>query len=442
MFGPPWQRRKRASHSGWPPGAAILASIFHIGGVRELAERGAAHLTLTPAVYALLLAGPIALLWRRRFPVVVAGVAAVASLVVAIGSAPHWMYAVAPGMALFHLARLGRRTAAGITAAVGWTAYVLVTVVLADPLGLDHGVRPDLREVVLAAAALAGTVVLGTVSKAHGERVSALTRAHEEQQRARAEQKRRQESEERLRMARELHDVLGHHLSLINVQAGVGLHLMDNRPEQAREALTAIKSASAEALREVRSVLGVLRTEGEAAPRQPALGLARLSDLTTGAGFPVATRVDGSSRPLPPEVDRAAYRIVQEALTNVRRHAGPSPEVLVELAYQPADLALTITDTGPPAGSSAGTGSAAGTGSGVEAGSSGGTGDGNGISGMRARAESLGGRFSAAPQPGGGFRVTAILPAPPVPEAGSPETGSPVRGGENETVWPTVEERR
>nr|GID83041.1 two-component sensor histidine kinase [Actinoplanes derwentensis] len=419
MFGPPWQRRGRARHTGWPPGAAIVAGLFHLAAMRELAERGAAHLPLNPPVYALLLIGPIALLWRRRFPVVVFAVAAVASLVVATGSAPHWMYAVAPGIALFHLAKLGRRTAAGIAAAVAWATYVLVTVVLADLLGLDHSLRPDLREVVLAAVALAGTVVLGTVSKAHGERVSALTRAREEQQRARAEQKRRQESEERLRMARELHDVLGHHLSLINVQAGVGLHLMDNRPEQAREALTAIKSASAEALREVRSVLGVLRTEGEAAPRQPALGLARLSDLTTDAGFPVTTRVGGSPRPLPPEVDRAAYRIVQEALTNVRRHAGPSPEVVVELAYQPSALTLTVTDTGSPAGSTAGPG------------------DGNGITGMRARAESLGGRFSAAPQPGGGFRVTATLPAPPVPAA-----GSPVGGGEDETVWSTVEERR
>ncbi|HWS38128.1 MAG TPA: sensor histidine kinase [Actinoplanes sp.] len=434
-FAPPWQRGRRAHRTGWPPGAMMVASIFHLAGIRELAERGAVHMALTPPVYALLLIGPIALLWRRRAPVVVFAVAAAASLIVATGSAPHWLYAVAPGMALFHLARLGRRTAAGIAAAVSWAAYVLVTVILAEPLDLAGGVRPGPRELLLAAVALAGIVVLGTVAKAHGERVSALTRAREEEQRARAEQKRRQESEERLRMAQELHDVLGHHLSLINVQAGVGLHLMDNRPEQAREALTAIKTASAEALREVRSVLSVLRTEGEAAPRQPSPGLSRLPDLTTDAGFAVTTHVEGDQRPLPPEVDRAAYRIVQEALTNVRRHAGPSPSVHLELAYARTTLTLTITDSGPP--------------------SSSGTGEGNGVSGMRARAESLGGRFSAAPQPGGGFRVVATLPLRPAPggrtgggpgpgyrdgDAGEADGDDGVGGAGK--AWMTVEEGR
>ncbi|GAA1629799.1 sensor histidine kinase [Actinoplanes couchii] len=426
MSGPPWARRKRR-HSDWPPGAAIVATIFHLAGTRQLAERGGAHLALTPAAVALLLIGPLALLWRRRFPVPVFVVSATASLVVAIYSSPHWMYAVAPGMALFHLARLGRRTTAAIAAAVTWTVWASTTVLLAGPLGLDPSISPGPRELMLGAAAMAGTVLLGTVSKARGEHLAALTRAREEQRRAQAEQKRRQESEERLRMAQELHDVLGHHLSLINVQAGVGLHLMDNRPEQAREALTAIKTASAEALREVRSVLAVLRTEGEPAPREPSPGLDRLPALTTDAGFPVTTHIEGDPRPLPPEVDRAAYRIAQEALTNVRRHAAPSPSVRVELTYAPATLTLRITDTPLPGSPARAAGRSPGSG--------------NGITGMRARAESLGGHVAAGPLPSGGFQVTATLPAPRT-GTGDPDGGGADGGGAEGKVRSGMAEER
>jgi signal transduction histidine kinase len=196
-------------------------------------------------------------------------------------------------------------------------------------------------------------------------------------------------------MARELHDVLGHHLSLINVQAGVGLHLMDNRPEQAREALTAIKTASSEALREVRAVLGVLRPEEEAAPRQPALGLDRLDELTADAGLPVTTTISGARRPLPAEVDRAAYRIVQEALTNVRKHAAPEATAEVTVDYAPDGLRLSVRNDGPA--EERGTADVA-------------TGEGSGIAGMRARAAALGGDLHAGPLPGGGFMVTALLP--------------------------------
>jgi len=123
-----------------------------------------------------------------------------------------------------------------------------------------------------------------------------LSRTHAEQARVRAEQQRRQASEERLRIARELHDVLGHHLSLISVQAGVGLHLMDDQPEQARTALLAIKQASAEALREVRAVLGVLRADEEQAPRAPAPSLANLATLAEDAGARYGGR-GGAARP-------------------------------------------------------------------------------------------------------------------------------------------------
>jgi signal transduction histidine kinase len=139
----------------------------------------------------------------------------------------------------------------------------------------------------------------------------------------------------------------------------------------------------------------VLRPEEEAAPRQPALGLDRLADLTAGAGLEVTTTVTGERRPLPAEVDRAAYRIVQEALTNVRRHAAPGSAAEVTIDYAPAELRLTVRNTGtvtvvPPDGAALG----------------------SGITGMRARAESLGGKLTAVPVDDGGFEVAAMLPVP------------------------------
>jgi signal transduction histidine kinase len=209
----------------------------------------------------------------------------------------------------------------------------------------------------------------------------------------RAEEARRRAGEERMRIARELHDVLAHNISLINVQAGVALHLMDEQPGQSRTALQAIKQASNDALDELRSVLDVLRQGDEAPPRSPASGLAELDSLVAGVsatGLEVRTRVEGVPRPLPAGADLAAYRIVQEALTNVTRHAGPaSATVLVR--YGQGDLTVQVDDDGrgPSATRSPG---------------------GNGIRGMRERMAALGGELSAGPRPGGGFRVQARFP--------------------------------
>ncbi|MEU4563338.1 sensor histidine kinase [Actinoplanes sp. NPDC023936] len=397
---PPWARQR---HVGWPPGAVVGALLFHVLGVRNVEV----HTDLLVLVYALLLIGPLALFWRRRAPLVVFAVAASASIALATIASPHWTYLVAPLIALFCVSGAGRHRTAFVAAGVAFAAYLAVMFALLEPLGLP-GDPPGLRQALLLAAGLGGAVVTGVAGRGHAEQAAAVARfraeqerAEEEQARARAEQERRQASEERLRIASELHDVLGHHLSLINVQAGVGLHLMDSRPEQAREALAAIKTASSEALREVRSVLDALRTEGEAAPRQPALGLNRLGELTADAGIPVRTTIMGEPRELPAEVDRAAYRIVQEALTNVRRHAGPKPDAVVSIGYLPSYLHLSIKNDGPVVRASEG-----------EAVNSGG--HGSGIAGMRARAESLGGRLEAGPPSAGGFLVSVMLPAPGV----------------------------
>jgi signal transduction histidine kinase len=208
---------------------------------------------------------------------------------------------------------------------------------------------------------------------------------------AAAEARRRQGSEERLRIARDLHDVLGHHISLINVQAGVALYLMDDDPEQARSALTAIKQSSRDLLREMRSTLGVLRGVDEEPPHDPVAGLSRLDDLveaTRAAGLPVTVEIGGEPRELPPSVDTAAYRIIQEALTNARKHAGPA-QASVLLTYTEDGITMRIDDDGTgPAGT---------------------TGGGDGIPGMRERAAALGGTLTAGPRPGGGFRVDAHL---------------------------------
>jgi signal transduction histidine kinase len=291
---------------------------------------------------------------------------------------------------------------------------------------------------VLTAAGLVLAVVLGGAAKVRSEYRAEMAKVRAEQTRARAEQERRQASEERLRIARELHDVLGHHLSLINVQAGVGLHLMDNRPEQAREALAAIKTASAEALREVRAVLGVLRPDEEAAPRQPAVGLDRLAELTADAGLDVTTDIRGVRRDLPAEVDRAAYRIIQEALTNVRRHATTGSAVRVTVEYRATSLALSVRNGSDPGGSDPGGSDVPGAspggaavpdapGDGTDDGAGGPSDAGSGIAGMRARAESLDGSLRAGRTPDGGWSVSAVLPTgrqplaepptPPLPSA-------------------------
>jgi signal transduction histidine kinase len=215
----------------------------------------------------------------------------------------------------------------------------------------------------------------------------------EETARTREEEALRRATEERLRIARELHDVLAHNISMINVQAGVALHLLDERPEQARPALTAIKQASKDALTELRSVLGVLRRVDDDGSRDPAPTLARVDDLISRAGatgLEVRKRVEGDVRPLPAPVDVAAFRIVQEALTNIVRHAGASAAT-VTVTYDDDAVTVQVDDDGR----------------GSETAS---LGSGSGIVGMRERAESVGGMLEAGPETEGGFRVRARLP--------------------------------
>jgi signal transduction histidine kinase len=198
-------------------------------------------------------------------------------------------------------------------------------------------------------------------------------------------------SEERLRIAREVHDILAHNISLINVQAGTALHRAHRSEEDAYRALDTIKQVSQNTLGELRSLLGALRDTGEEAPRAPVPGLARLADLVasaTASGVTVNVEVIGERPSLPAGVDLACYRIVQEALTNVARHAGPA-RATVRVSYGEDEVVVEVDDDGRANGVFVA---------------------GTGITGMTERANALGGTVDAGPGPGGGFRVRAWLP--------------------------------
>ncbi|MGD0980420.1 MAG: histidine kinase [Solirubrobacteraceae bacterium] len=203
---------------------------------------------------------------------------------------------------------------------------------------------------------------------------------------------------ERLRIARELHDVVAHSIATINVQAGVAAHVIDKNPAHAAEALATIKAASKEALRELRNIVGILRQPDESESRAPAPGLAQLDGLVStarDAGLPVDVQISGDLRMLPPTLDLAAYRIVQESLTNVLRHAGHA-RAAVRIGYADEQLVIEVADSGRGATNGRGH-------------------SGHGIAGMKERAQAFGGELEAGPNDQGGFRVRAQLPLPTSP---------------------------
>jgi signal transduction histidine kinase len=219
----------------------------------------------------------------------------------------------------------------------------------------------------------------------------------DEAERTRDEVARRRAVEERLRIARELHDSLIHSISVICVQAGVAVHLARKRGEDVPPALLAIQEAGADAARELRTTLSVLRSEDDG----DSSGLGQLDSLLAraeGAGLPVTLTVTGAQRPLPAEVDQAAYRIVQEALTNVSRHAGPA-RASVRLHYAAGTFSVQVDDDGIGTGSSKGGGGLRPAGTGLA------------LIGMRERVTALGGQVQAGPRDGGGFGVRADFPA-------------------------------
>lgn len=334
----------------------------------------------------LILVAAGALAFRRRHPVAVLEVVFGATIVyffLGYANGPIWLTMV---VAFVTAVVRGHRRAAAITAVIGYVYFLWVDYVVRD------GKAPSFAVLTGLAAWLLVLLGAGEIIRIRRERVAEEARIQEEEALRRA-------SEERLRIARELHDALGHHLSLINVQSGVALHLNEGLSEQARSSLEAIKRASKEGLIELRSVLDILRQEDERAPRSPTSTLARMDDLVSqaaAAGLEVRAETTGAVRPLSFGTDVAAFRIVQEALTNVTRHARGA-KATVRVSYGERDLTVEIDDDGR----------------GEEAQAPMGTG--KGIVGMRERVGALGGELEVGPRPGGGFRVLARLPLDGVP---------------------------
>lgn len=388
--GPPWRDRTEREErpARWPWRSTVLLTAFVLAG-SQIAARGQAgeRAALDPFARVLLLIAAGQLLWRHRHPRAVAfGTAATVAVYLGAGY-PYGPVLLTVAVACFSAVVAGHRRAAWAALGTLWAAHVLVAHWLYRWLPPSGDAAASWGQEAVIAAWVVAIVALAELARARREQW-----ARERAERAQAA--RRRADEERLRIARELHDVLAHSLSVINVQAGVGLALLDTDPEQARTALTTIKGASKEALGEVRQVLDSLRTPGDA-PRAPAPGLDRLPELVEAAADAGLTvHVEGTAPRLPPATDLAAFRIVQEALTNVVRHSG-SRHARVRLDREGGALRLRIDDDGPATGADAG-------------------GGGNGLAGMRERAAVLGGTIEAGPRPDGGFRVVAVLPpAPP-----------------------------
>jgi signal transduction histidine kinase len=336
----------------------------------------------TVGALALVAAACLVLAWRRRWPVTVLAVSTAAVAAYTLLGYVNGASLLAPVLALYAVATQVSIRRALLCGAV--TAAVLLTVTgAANPFGHATGGGFDLIPFLVAAAVFAGIAV-------------ANRRAYVASIHARAEEDaRRRLDEERLRIARELHDVVAHTMATINVQAGVAAHVLGTKPEAAAEALQAIKSASKDGLRELRAILNVLRQADDTDATQPVPGTAQLGTLIDGArraGLETTLTVSGEPFPLPAAVDLAAYRIVQESLTNAIRHAGPAAAT-VALTYRCEELTVEVADTGrgKPAGTT-------------------GDGPGHGLAGMRERAATVGGSVEAGPDRGGGFRVVARLP--------------------------------
>jgi signal transduction histidine kinase len=338
---------------------------------------GGHHLPHTPtAAFLLVIVAGLVLAWRHRYPLPVLGVSTVAVVVFSLLGYVNGASLLLPATAIWALASL-KPIRQSVSCALILTLVLMAATAANNPFGPTGGglilIPADI------AVALFGGIAIGN------------RRAYVDSLRDHTEREaRRQVDEERLRIARELHDVVAHTMATINVQASAAAQLLTDRPEQAAESLAAIRSASRDGLRELRAILNVLRHADEPAnPTRPPPGLARLDALAAGvrsAGLPVTVTVVGHPRDLPAVTDLAAFRIIQEALTNAVRHAGPATAA-VSVHYGDSDLRIEVTDTGV-----------------------GGNGSGHGLRGMRERAAAAGGTIEVGSPPSGGFRVAACFP--------------------------------
>jgi signal transduction histidine kinase len=379
------------------------------------------HLPHTPSAALLLVVlGGAALAWRQKYPRLVVCAATAATVAYSL---PGWVNGTALLLPAVGLVTIATRFPVrySVAWAIAVTAVLMAATAANNPLGRYSGgfwIIPANDAVALFVG-----IAIANRNYVHSARMQAARQDARDAQ--------RRVEEERLRIARELHDVVAHTMATITVQAAAATQLLRTRPDEAAESLKAIRAASKEGLRELRTILDVLRTadstDEPADPTQPTPGLSRLAALAAGvraAGLPVTVTVTGQPRDLPAVTDLSAFRIIQEALTNTLRHAGPATAA-VTVDYGSAELRVEITDTGHGlAGSAAEAAYAAFVVEGGfpvpapvavrrdrDVGPPGAVG--HGLRGMRERAAAAGGTIDIGPLPAGGFRVTANLPFDP-----------------------------
>ncbi|MFJ7910434.1 sensor histidine kinase [Kitasatospora sp. NPDC096204] len=402
-----WQRLRR-DHLRLLDFAGGLALIAVTALGATIDQTGGRFTGLDPVIGSVALISAAAVFVHRRHPRAVVAVTLLCTVVLTFTS-PRLSPALATPLlaALYFLAvRTDRATALRAS---------IITAVLLTGISLLFGSGGPLGEriSVLAWALLPGA--LGDSIRNRRAHLAAIEERAERAERTREEEARRRVADERIRIARDLHDVVAHHIALANAQAGIAVHLMDSHPVQAREVLSHITDATGSALQELRATVGLLRRAEEPAPLEPTPGLDRLPELITTferAGLPVRLTVEGEARPLSPGVDLTAFRIVQESLTNVAKHAhGADAEIT--LAYSGSRVSVSVANGRP---------TATGRPRAVSPPRQAPSGSGFGLIGMRERAGAVGGRLSADRRPGGGFLVTAELPLRTGARDDGPET--------------------
>jgi signal transduction histidine kinase len=362
-------------------GAAVLCVVSVFAGATPDAFKDPTWLSAV-----LTIAATVPLLWRRTRPlgalaVSTAFVITELSLDYPDGALAIVLLVLTYGVAVWSTSR---RAVAGYALVVG----TIVVLAIADTPGFDAATAVA-NLAIFTCAWVIGLVVRSRRAESAARLSEAVERAEVQRQEAA-----RAVAEERLRIAQELHDVVAHSMSVIAVQAGVGAHVLDSQPEEARRSLEAISQTSRSTLAEMRRLLGVLRGEDGERSHAPAPGLDDLETLAGEVrvtGVVVALEMVGDRACVPPGVDLSAYRVVQEALTNVIKHAGKGVTARVSVGCHPDELCIEVVDDGRGAGVAASNG-------------------GHGLLGMRERVAVWGGDLSAGPRPGGGYRVAARIP--------------------------------
>jgi signal transduction histidine kinase len=408
-------------------GIALVLALTVIGCYVEanpVHSYGGLHLARHPPAVAYLIVAlaALALIWRDRTPVAVFALAVAANVAwAALGQIDG--AALVPVIVALYWVALTRPRGVVLAAGLTGAAAIFVAEGVLGPFGWFGGPNATMWPELLAAAALGGYVT------ARRQWLAADRDRKARAEQIREEETRRRVDAERMRIARELHDVIAHSMAMINVQASAAAMLLADEPERAADAIQAIRGASKAGLRELRAILNVLRQADTDLP-EPAVpdlpAIRALAEAATAAGTPTSVEAREPVAPLPPPVALAAYRIVQESLTNVVRHAGPGTAT-VAVRQDGSDLLVEVINDGTTAAATFRDGT------------------GTGLAGMRERAAALGGALDAGPQAGGGFAVRARLPMTPAttaaerpPASPEPQAGPGPEPGESLPARPIV----